>query len=125
MAIVAEPAVEHRCSPPRHRPKSEWRTVNPPAAFMRPKDRSRAKPMPIPTAYAAGAVWLCSCGQGWIYRAGEHCGRNPRLGHREGDWTPVKWWNRQARRAIRAHMAQDDYRRAAAIVASFKPGQEV
>lgn len=69
---------------------------------MRPEDRQRAKPMRIPTEYPAGTLWRCSCGRGWVRRAGQHYGRNPNLGHTEGRWTPVEWWQWRLRKRLAA-----------------------
>ena len=74
--MIAEPSTRHRCTPPRYRPKAEWRTVQPPAAWMRPEDRKRAKPMRIPTEYEPGTLWRCSCGRAWVRRVGSHAGQN-------------------------------------------------
>lgn len=89
------PAPPHHCQPPRYRPQAEWRTIAPPIGFMRPQDRKTAKPIPIPTAYPDGTLWRCVCGRTWVRRAGEHYGSNPHLGHTEGRWAPVRWWQRR------------------------------
>lgn len=90
----------HRCHPPRHRPKAEWQRVSPPRAMVAPKDRDRAKPMLVPTAYPAGTLWRCQCGRGW---------RNvltppPRYGYTPGGathWVPVQWWQWRLRKRLR------------------------
>jgi hypothetical protein len=104
------PPLRHSCQQPRYRPRSEWQTVAPPLAFMRPRDRLNAKSMPIPTGYPPGTVWVCGCGRGWIA-----C--QDRYGL--GDWVPVRWWNFRIRKRIDAHERQAALVAATEIVSSF------
>jgi hypothetical protein len=115
---VFEPPTRHTCCPPDHRPKSEWRTVQPPRGWMKPEDWATAKPIPIPTQYSPGTVWVCACGRAWIRRPGQHYGRNPYF-RTEGTWGPLPWYAWRIRRRIRDHEQRAAYEEARAIVDSY------
>lgn len=121
MTVVEIATVKHVCQPPLNRPKDEWRRIPPPLGFMKPEDRAKAKPVPIPTSYPPGTVWLCECGRGWIARMGSHYGGHSSVRFGSDAWAPVPWWHFKVRRAIKAHKAQADYQKAAEIVAAWKP----
>lgn len=101
MTIIKEPPHPHRCNPPRHRPRSEWRSMPAPPGLLRPEDRKRDLRVTIPTAYPTGTVWACDCGRGWIKRAGRHSGCYPSFGWDEGSWMPLPWYAFRLRRRLR------------------------
>lgn len=95
VTAIHEPPAHHRCQPPRYRPKAEWDTIGPPLAFMRPEDRARAKPVPVPTPYRPGTLWRCGCGLWWVNDVHDGCAP-PTYG-----WRRVQWWHWRLRRRIR------------------------
>ena len=114
---IVEPAEQHRCAPPKLRPKAEWRLAKPPLGFMSPKDRENAKPFPVPTEYPVGALWCCSCGSGWqnVEKPPPRYGYSPRGTY----WVPLRWWQFRQKAALKAHKVQADHEQAVAIVASW------
>jgi hypothetical protein len=120
MSVRHVPQARHRCNPPHYRPKAEWTKVPPPLGFMKPEDRAKAKPVPVPTHYPPGTVWRCACSRTWVLRPGQHYGRNPHIGYTDGRWTPVRWYHRKLRRQAAIRDTQDAYEAAAQIVDSWQ-----
>jgi hypothetical protein len=114
--IIIEPPARHVCAPPEYRPKSEWRSMPAPPGWT--KGNPGVK-LTVPTPYPPGTVWVCRCGQGWVFLAGRHYGRNPNIGYTPGWWTHVSWWQRKIKKAIAARRAELAYQTAAGIVESF------
>lgn len=118
-SVIHEPTQRHRCQPPRYRPNEEWRTMPAPLGWLKPTDRDHGLRLTIPTEYRPGTVWVCTCGDSWIRRAGQHYGRNPNLGHVEGSWSIAPWYAFKIRRRIAAYEHECGYARDKAIVESF------
>jgi len=93
MTVIYDPAPRHRCSPPRYRPESEWRTDQSVLAFM-------AKPVHISTPYPVGTVWQCgTCRRLWYVTSRPP----PRYGYSPAGgvtWRRVRWYHRKLRRRV-------------------------
>jgi hypothetical protein len=100
MSVILGNQPPHQCSPPRHRPESEWEHVGVPERLRAP---AGPKTMPIPTPYPIGTIWTCStCDRSW------HAVQWPTMdgrggysgGHTDNRWVPVRWWDRTLRKRI-------------------------
>jgi hypothetical protein len=125
MSTVFEPPPRrHRCNPPRYRPRAEWTKVPPPLGFMKPEDRAKAKPVPVPTQYRPGTVWRCACGRLWHAVLGPPRGRGGGAGYHGGPrsvlWRRVRWYHRQLRRQVAVCDTRAAYEAAAQVVESWE-----